>query len=275
MIRIISTLVCAFITSMLYAQHVWSPTGLQQSGGAYNTRFRHVFTTVHNQAALAGLPAATAGAYTERRFMLKALSLYTVTLAVPVPPGAFGITIQRFGSPDFNRQKLGFAYGRSLGNKVSIGLQADYLTVSMQQYGSAGTFTFEAGCLLHITPQLCAGFHVFNPPARQLDKTGQTDIPVVYTAGAGYEVSAAFLLSVEVIREAARAVTTRLMSQYRVIPEFSLQLGISTDPQLSGAGAGFSWRGLHIQLSGNYHPQLGLTPATAIVWQLKKKGTLP
>lgn len=275
MIRIISTLVCACISSMLYAQHVWSPTGPQQSGGVYSTHFRHVFNAVHNQAALAHLPELTAGAYTERRFMLKALSLYSIALAVPVPPGAFGITLQHFGSPEFNRRQLGFAYGRSLGSKVSVGLQADYLTVSMQQYGSAGTFTFEAGCLLHITPQLCAGFHVFNAPSRQLDNAGPEDIPVVYTAGAGYEVSAAFLLSVEVIREAARAITTRLMSEYRVVPALSLQLGLSTDPQLSSAGASFSWQGMRILLSGNYHPQLGLTPATAIVWQFKRKGTLP
>ncbi|HEY1167183.1 MAG TPA: hypothetical protein VGE90_18540 [Chitinophaga sp.] len=275
MIRIISTLVCAIIASMLYAQPVWLPTGPLPSGGAYSSQFQHVFTAMHNQAALAQLPALTAGAYTERRFMMKALSTYALALAAPVPPGAFGLTFVRFGSPVFYQQKLGLGYGRSLGDKLSIGLQADYLTVSMQQYGSAATLTFEAGCLLHITPQLHAGFHVFNPPARQLDKSGQEEIPVVYTAGAGYEVSSDFLLSVEVIRVTARAFTTRLMSEYRVMPQLSLQLGLSTDPQLSGAGASFSWEGLRIHLYGNYHPQLGITPATAIVWQLKQRKTLP
>jgi len=275
MIRIISTLVCAIISSMLYAQPVWSPAGPQPAGGAYSSQFQHVFTAMHNQAALGQLPALTAGAYTERRFMLKALSVYSLALAVPVPPGAFGLSFVRFGSPAFHQQKLGIAYGRSLGDKLSIGLQADYLAVSMQQYGSAGTLTFEAGCLLHITPQLHAGFHVFNPPARQLDKSGQEDIPVVYTAGAGYEVSDAFLLSAELIRESARSITTRLMSEYKVMAQLSLQLALSTDPQLSGAGIRFSWEGLHIHLYGNYHPQLGLTPATAIVWQLKQRGTLP
>jgi hypothetical protein len=275
MIRIISTLVCAIISSMLYAQPVWLPTGPQSTGGAYSSQFQDVFTVMYNQAALGHLPALTAGAYTERRFMLKALSMYALALAVPVPPGAFGLTFTRFGTTAFHQQKLGLAYGRSLGDKVSIGLQADYLAVSMQQYGSASTLTFEAGCLLHISPQLHAGFHVFNPPARQLDKSGQQDIPVVYTAGAGYEVSAAFLLSAELIRESARSITTRLMSEYKLIPQLSLQLALSTDPQLSGAGISFSWEGLRIHLYGNYHPQLGVTPATAIVWQLRKKETLP
>ncbi|WP_298732124.1 hypothetical protein [uncultured Chitinophaga sp.] len=275
MIRIISTLVCATIASCLYAQPVWLPTGPLPSGGTYSSQFRHVFTGMHNQAALAQLPALTAGAYTERRFMMKALSTYALALAIPAPPGAFGLTFVRFGAPLFYQQQLGLGYGRSLGDKVSIGLQADYLTLTMQQYGSAATFTFEAGCLLHITQQLYAGFHVFNPPARQLDKSGQQEIPVVYTAGLGYEASSAFLLSVEVIRETGQAFTTRVMSEYRLISQLSLQLGLATDPQLNGAGVSFSWEGLRIHLYGNYHPQLGITPATAVIWQLKKGTTLP
>lgn len=274
MIRIISTLVCTYCTSILYAQPVWIPTGPQLTGGAYSTRFQHVFTAMHNQAALAQLSTATAGVYTERRFMIGAAALHAVALALPVPPGAFGLSLQRFGFDAFNLQKLGFAYGRSLGTKVSIGIQADYLAVAMQQYGRAATFTFEAGCLLHITPQLHAGFHVFNPPGRQLDKAAQ-DIPVIYTAGAGYEASDAFLLSAEVIRESARPFTTRVTAVYRIIPQLFLQLGLSTDPQLSGAGIGFSWHQLYCALSGNYHPQLGFTPAAAIIWQSRKKDLLP
>jgi hypothetical protein len=259
---------------MLYAQPVWLPAGPQHTGGAYSTQFQHVFTAMHNQAALAQLSTATAGIYAERRFMLGAAGLYAVALALPVSSGAFGLALQRFGFDAFNLQKLGFAYGRSLGDKVSIGLQADYLSVAMQQYGRAATFTFEAGCLLHITQQLHAGFHVFNPPARQLDKAGQ-DIPVIYTAGAGYEVSNTFLLSVEVIRESARPFNTRIMAAYKATARFSLQLELSTDPALSGAGVGFSWQNLYCLLSGNYHPQLGVTPAATIIWQPERKELLP
>jgi hypothetical protein len=237
--------------------------------------FQHVFTALHNQAALAQLPTLSTGAYAERRFMLQATSLYAMALAVPTSSGTFGLSVQHFGYTAFNQQKLGIAYGRTLGSKVSIGLQVDYLAVSMQQYGRTSTVTFEAGCLFHITPQLHAGIHAFNPVARQLDKAGQQDIPVVYTAGAGYEVSGDFLLSAEVIKETDHSLTTRVMGEYRIIPQLSLQLGLSTDPQLSGGGVSFTWQTLRICLSGCYHPQLGITPAMAIIWQLKKKETLP
>jgi len=265
--RSIVTIVCALGIFTLHAQHVWLPGGPQQVGGTYSRQFQHVFSALHNQAALAALPAITAGAYAERRFMLKATSLYALGLAVPTASGTFGLSVRHFGYAAFNQQQLGIAYGRNLGSRVSIGMQVDYLGLSMQQYGRAGMVTFEAGCLFHITPQLHAGIHAFNPAAQQLDKSGRQDIPVVYTAGAGYEASGNFLLSAEVIHTTDRALTTRLMCEYRIVPQLSVQLGLSTDPQLSGGGVRFSWQSLHIYLSAHYHSQLGITPATAITWQ--------
>jgi hypothetical protein len=276
MTRFISTVVCTIGVSISHAQPVWLPAGPQQAGGAYSAQFQQVFTAMYNQAALAQLPAFTAGVFSERRFMLKETALHALTMALPVSAGAFGLSVQQFGFSAFRQQKLGIAYGRPLGARLSIGLQLDYLSTSMQQYGEAATITFEAGCLLHLTPQLHAGFHVFNPPARQLDRSGLQDLPVIYTAGVGYEVSGAFLLSAELVRENSRSLTTaRIMGEYRVLPRCSLQLGLSTDPQLSGGGFSFNWQNLRICLSGTYHPLLGITPATAIIWQSAKKGTLP
>ncbi len=269
------TVVCTLGKSLLCAQSVWLPAGPQQAVGAYSVQFQHVLTAQHNQAALAHLDEFTAGAYAERRFMLQALNLYMAAVALPTTSGTFGLFVQHFGYSAFQQQKLGFAYGRTLGSKVSIGLQADYLSMSMQQYGRAATVSFEAGCLLHITPQLHAGIHAFNPTGQQLYKDAKEAVPVVYSAGAGYEVSADFLLSAALIRENDRSLTTRLMCAYRVIPQLSLQLAIATDPQQSGGGIDFSWQALRLFISGSYHPQLGISPATAIVWQLQHKNQLP
>lgn len=255
---------------MAYAQSVWLPVNPARMAGAYSRQFQHVFTTLHNQAALAHMPAAAAGIYAERRFLLQATGLYAFAAALPSRSGTFGLSVQQFGYSAFNQRKLGLAYGRPLGRYVSIGLQADYLSLSIQQYGRAGVVTFEGGCLLHITPQLHAGIHVFNPAGLQLEKGGQRDVPVVYTAGAGYEVSDGFLLSAEVIREDMQPLVTRFMCEYRIAARLALQLGLSTDPQQSGAAVSFDVAHLRICLSGSYHPQLGITPGASIVWQQKE-----
>lgn len=221
---------------------------------------------MQNQAALAYIPVLSAGVSTERMFMLKALSLHTLTLALPVSSGTFALNLQQAGFSAYHQQQAGIAYGRKLGNKLSIGIQIDYLSKTIQQYGRADAVTFELGCLLHITPQLHVGLHTFNPALRTL---GHEQLPVIYTAGAGYEVAENFLISTSITQEDDAAPVTKFMCEYRIIPQLSLQLGLSPDPQFSNAAACFTLNRLRIFLSATHHPQLGFTPTISIVWQLK------
>lgn len=217
---------------------------------------------MQNQAALAYIPVISAGVSTERMFMLKELSMHTVTLVVPVSSGAFACSLQQAGYSAYRQQQAGFAYGRTLGSKLSIGMQIDYLSKAIQQYGQTDAVTFELGCLLHITPQLHVGLHTFNP-------VGQT-LPVIYTVGAGYEMSDNFLISTSITQEDDATPVSKFMCEYRIIPQLSLQLGLSPDPEFSSAAVSFSLRTMRIFLSATHHPQLGFTPNTSIVWQLKK-----
>ncbi|SFD10960.1 hypothetical protein SAMN05518672_101518 [Chitinophaga sp. CF118] len=255
-------------TLLSCAQPVLLSTEKQLYPGTYSRHFQQVFTAMQNQAALAYIPVLSAGVSTERRFMLKALSMHTVTLALPVPPGTFAFTLQQAGYSAYHQQQMGVAYGRKLGNKLSIGMQVDYFSKAIRQYGRADAVTFELGCLLHITPQLHAGLHAFNPVAGKL---GNEPMPVIYTAGLGYEVSDAFLISAAVIQQDDATPATSIMCEYRIIPQLSLQLGLSPDPQFSSAAASFTLGSMRIFLSATHHPQLGFTPTTSIIWHLKKK----
>lgn len=262
--KLFVSIVCTTCSAFLCAQPVWLSAQKQQYAGTYSRNFQQVFTAMQNQAALAYLPVLSAGVSTERMFMLKALSIHTVTLVVPVSSAAFALNLQRSGFSAYHQEQAGIAYGRKLGDKLSIGMQIDYLSKAIQQYGRADVLTFELGCLLHITSQLHVGLHTFNPALRSL---GTESLPVIYTAGAGYEVSANFLISTSVIQEDDAAPVAAFMCEYRIIPQLSLQLGLSP---ASNATACFTLNNMRIVLSATHHPQLGFTPNTSIVWQLKK-----
>jgi hypothetical protein len=244
------------------AQSLWLSAEKQQYAGTYSRHFQQTFSAMQNPAALAYI-TASAGVNTERRFMLKALSIHTAVVTLPVPPGAFAFNIQQAGYNAYRQQQIGFAYGRQLGNKISIGMQVDYLANTIQQYGSTSTITFELGCLLHITSQLHAGLHVFNPTARKL---GDEPLSVIYTAGLGYEVSTEFIISTAVVQVNDETPVAKVMCEYRIVPQLSLQLGTSP----TNAAASFTVGSMRIFLSASHHPQLGFTSNTSIVWQLKK-----
>jgi len=261
------SIVCTTCSALSCAQPVWLSAEKQQYPGTYSRNFQQVFTAMQNQAALAYIPVISAGVSTERMFMLKELNMHTITMVVPVSSGAFACSLQQVGYRAYRQQQAGFAYGRKLGSKLSIGMQIDYLSKTIQQYGRADAITFELGCLLHITPQLHVGLHTFNPVPH---KAGGEPLPVIYTAGIGYEVSDNFLISTAVMQEDDATTVTKFMGEYRIIPQLSLQFGLSPDPQFSSAAVSFSLRKMRIFLSATHHPQLGFTPNTSIVWQLKK-----
>lgn len=265
--KLFVSIVCITCSALSCAQPVWLSVEKQQYAGTYSRNFQQVFTAMQNQAALAYIPVLSAGVSTERMFMLKALSMHTATLVLPVSSGTFACSLQQAGYSAYRQQQAGIAYGRKLGNKLSIGMQVDYLSKVIQQYGRTDAVTFELGCLLHITPQLHVGLHTFNPVPHKLS---DEPLPVIYTAGAGYEVSDNFLISISVMQEDDATPVAKFMCEYRIIPQLSLQLGLSPDPQFSSAAAGFTLRTMRIFLSATYHPQLGFTPNTSIVWQLKK-----
>jgi hypothetical protein len=262
--KLFVSIVCTTCSAFSCAQPVWLSAQKPQYAGTYSRNFQQVFTAMQNQAALAYLPALSAGVSTERMFMLKALSRHTVTLVLPVSSGAFAFNLQQAGFSAYHEQQGSIAYGRKLGNKLSIGMQIDYLSKAIQLYGRADAVTFELGCLLHITPQLHVGLHAFNPA---LNTLGDEPLPVIYTAGAGYEVSDNFIISTAVIQEDDAAPVAAFMCEYRIIPQLSLQLGLSP---ASSATVSFTLNNMHIFLSATHHPQLGFTPNTSIVWQLKK-----
>lgn len=269
--KIIATIACTLCTAVICAQLAWLSVDKQPFAGTYSRNFQQLLTAIQNQAALAYIPVVTVGVSTEQRFLLKAISTHAAAMAFPVKHGGFGVHLQQSGYADYKRQAIGLGYGRTLGNRCSIGLQFDYLRKSIPQYTNAATLVFELGCLFHLTPQLHMGFHSFNPAAGRSRQLGNDKVPAIYSAGIGYEIGPDFLLSVSVTDNADAGTFTKVMCEYRVIKQLSLQLGMSTDPQLSNAAVGLILRQLYILLSATYHPQLGLTPAISLVWQLKQQ----
>jgi hypothetical protein len=269
--KIIATIVCTLCTIVICAQLVWLSVDKQPFAGTYSRNFHQLLTALQNQAALAYIPVVTAGVSTERRFLLKAISTHTAAVALPVRHGGFGLHLQQSGYTDYRRQAIGLAYGRTLGSRFSIGMQVDCLSKVIPQYTSASTLVFELGCLMHLTPQLHMGLHAFNPAGGSFQRLDKEKVPAIYRAGLGYEVTPSFLLTASVIHETDAAIVTKVICEYRVIKQLSLHLGMGTDPQLNSAAIGISLRQLYLLLSASHHPQLGITPATAIVWQLKQQ----
>jgi hypothetical protein len=162
--------------------------------GAYSNKQQDVFSFMNNQAALAGVKSIGAGVYGERRFMLAENSSYALAAAFPTTKGNFGINLNYSGFKNFNENKIGLAYARSLGSKLDVGIQFNYYGYSIPTYGNASAINFEAGAIMHFSEKLSGGIHVYNPVGGKLGKTGDEKLASAYKFGLGYDASEMQLL---------------------------------------------------------------------------------
>jgi hypothetical protein len=259
-----------FLTIHSPAQTIHSPVkpGYIQFG-AYSRNFSDVFSFVSNQAALSSLKQGGAGVYSGRRFFLKELNLSTLAIAVPVKNGGIGFQAIYFGFSDYSESQLGIAYAKKLGSLVDIGVQFNYYMVRISGYGNAGAVNFEIGMLFHPTEKFHLGFHVYNPAGGGMGKNSNEKLASIYQAGMGYEVSDQLFLSTEIVKEENKPVNINAGLQYVFAGTFFMRAGIATQPASPFAGAGLRWKLFRLDITVDYHPQLGFSPGLLLICHFK------
>ena len=237
---------------------------------AYSTKQTDPFSFTGNQAALAKTNSAGVGIYGERRFLLAENSLFGIAATVPTKLGNFGLQVNYAGFQNFNEQKAGLAYGKSLGDKVDIGIQFNYYGYKIPAYQNGSSVNFEGGAIFHFSEKLNAGIHVYNPVGGTIDKTNNEKLAAVYKFGLGYDASEDFYVSTEIVKEEDQPINVTGGFQYRFKQQFFTRAGFRSDNNTGYAGVGFLYNKLRIAVAASFHPQLGVSPALLLIYNFKE-----
>lgn len=202
--------------------------------------------------------------------MLQDLNQYSGILTLPTNSGTFALQADYFGFSGMNENQLGLAYGRSLSSKMDVGVKFNYHTIKVAGYGNAYAINFEAGTILHLTEQLRAGFHVYNPFSSKFSKSNTEKLPAIFKTGLGYEASDKVFVSTEIIKQEDEPVNVNVGLQYNLQQKVLLRAGISTANTNSFAGVGIYFGNLRLDVNAAYHPQLGFTPGLLLLYNFKK-----
>ena len=264
--RILLIHLAIFLLNITDGQSLRQPISAIYLGlGAYSMHQGDVFSFVNNQAALAQIKNATAGVYGENRFMMAATSMYSAAVAIPSNRGNFGMNLMYAGFKNFNEYQMGLAYARSLGSAVDIGVQFNYYGYRIPSYINTSTLTVEFGTLFHLTDQLNAGFHIYNPIGAKMLKSDE-QLAAVYKMGFGYDVSKLFLIAAELVKEENSFVNLNAGIQYQMVKQLFVRIGISSASASSYGGVGICWNNMRLDISGSYHPQLGWSPGLLVIF---------
>ncbi|MBS1753583.1 MAG: hypothetical protein JST34_05995 [Bacteroidetes bacterium] len=266
------SLLCLILLQQSYAQSLRYSLSMPYVGlGAYSSKQADVFSFTNNQAALAKAKTAGVGIFGERRFMLEETSIYGLALALPTKNlGNFGVMLNYSGFTNFNENKAGLAYARSLGKMVDIGVQFNYYGYRIPSYGNASAINFEAGALVHLTEKLNAGVHVYNPVGGKLGKEGDEKLASSYQLGLGYDASDNFYFSAEMVKEEDKEVNVIGGIQYHFKKQFFARAGFMSETGSGFAGLGLAWNNFRFDIAASYHPQLGFSPGLMLLYNFKK-----
>jgi hypothetical protein len=191
--------------------------------------------------------------------------MYSTAVAIPSSHGNFGVNLLYAGFKNFNEYQLGLAYARNLGSVVDVGVQFNYYGYRIPVYSNVSLVTFEMGAMFHLTDQLNAGIHIYNPVGGKILKSDE-QLAAVYKMGLGYDVSKLLLIAAEMVKEENSLVNLNAGIQYQMAKQFFVRVGISSATASSYGGVGICWNNMRLDISGSYHPQLGWSPGLLLLF---------
>ncbi len=229
------------------------------------------FWSVHNnQAGMAYYKKIAAGLYYENRFLLKETGLKCLSVVIPVKKaGVFGLNVSNFGFNLYNESKIGLAYAMAFSERISAGVQLDYIYSHMgDNYGNIGLLTFEVGLRAKIYKELVLAVHVFNPANLRLVKGNSEHIPLIYKIGLSYSFADKALIATEVEKDMNFKPVFKAGAEYKVARPVCLRIGIATNPMSYSFGVGFEFYKFKLDISASRHPQLGFSPQASLIYEI-------
>jgi hypothetical protein len=183
----------------------------------------------------------------------------------PDARSGLGIELQRAGLDAYIEQQFRAAYGRRLGEKILLGVHAQYLRVSAQEYGAVGGISGGLSMLAEPMPRCWFGARLQHPLGAQL--AGRR-LPARLQLGAAWRSSDAFLLLLETDKELERPAQVKVGAEYAPNAAARIRLGIRGAPTRTAFGIGFRLKnGVSLDAGAEWHPNLGLTTAFMVSWQ--------
>lgn len=220
----------------------------------------------HNQAALGFEKNISAIFAYESRYFLKEYAHMSVGIVVPSGIGSFGAGFWQFGSGIYKENKVGLAFSRTFGEKISAALQFNYFSATIPENRNPySTFTIESGMIFRFSEKVSGGLHVFNPLMAKLNMPGlMQKLPWIIRVGEVWYISRQILWSVEAEKVETHSWIIKSGFEYKPHPLFCVRAGVFGPSFQPSGGAGFYFGKFVFDIGFHYHGNLGFSPVTSL-----------
>jgi hypothetical protein len=267
--KISVSVLAIFLFSSAFAGDPWFfSAGAGETGMSHSCVMKPGFwSAFHNQATLPFNNSLSFGVNYENRFNISELGTRTAGLIVPAGKACLAGLYSHFGYSDFRRQMAGLACGLKFSQKISGGIQIDYLTEKATgEYSKRQSLTFEAGIFIIPSEKIRIGLHLFNPVPGSLRKSF---LPSSIRAGAGIYLSKVLFAGAEVQMISERDPVVRMGLDYETLKHLWFRGGFSSENTSFSFGFGYQLKFVQIDLGFATHEKLGITSSASLIFKIK------
>jgi hypothetical protein len=228
------------------------------------------FSVFHNQASIAWIRQVTIGIDYRQPYLLEGFSERSLAAVIPTPVSNFAFAIQQKGIQGYNESRFGFTMAKTLGKRISAGLQFNYFLVDFPEQGSSrGAFLVEFGLLFQTTNNTTIGLHIFNPARASVESLNlKSNLPVSATTGISLKPSSNLLFVSAIAYCADNPLNIMAGIEYQFSESFFLRGGLSGKPVRHSAGLGYRFRFFNVDVAFVHHETLGYTPSISMLLNL-------
>ncbi len=258
-----------FLFSSAFAGDPWIfSAGAGETGTGHSCVMKPGFwSAFHNQAMLPFNNSLSFGVNYENRFNISELGTRTAGLIVPAGKACLAGVYSHFGYSDFRRQAAGLACGLKLSERISGGIQIDYLAEKASgEYYERQLLTVEAGIFVLPNEKIRIGVHLFNPVPGSLRKSF---LPSSIRAGAGIYLSKMLFAGAEIQMITGREPVVRMGLEYETLKNLWFRGGFSSENTSFSFGFGYQVKFVRIDLGFATHEKLGVTSSASLIFKIK------
>ncbi|SFG76464.1 hypothetical protein [Pedobacter insulae] len=252
-----------FSTPLVFAQS--QQGGRLAAMGNNGAAVKDIWGTSTNPASISELKVPALQLNYEKHFLADDLSSAALAFVFPCNRYSFGINIQRYGIPEFSTIKTGLIVAKQFGQKLSIGLRANYHQIKISNYGTTKGISVDIGVFFQLNEKLFVGAYI-NNPSQESYNTRVINIAVLTSAhiGLAYQTSAKVLIATTLSKELDLPWNVAMGIDYQLIKSLSIRSGVSVAPFKHHIGIGLS--SLHFLTDVTFikDPNLGYSPQITI-----------
>jgi hypothetical protein len=227
-------------------------------GGSYVGLADDVWAIFFNAGGLTQLTRKEVSfLYVPEQFGLKELSCSAGAFAFPTGVGVIGFAGRRYGF-DLYREFTGtISYANTLSN-VGIGFNLNYHSLSIKNYGSAGTVGIDIGILAPVFDQVRLGVSAKNINAPTIGSSRER-LPQIFSTGIAYSAIEDLSIMLDYQKELGFDPSPRAGFEYRMADVVAIRGGVSDEPTEYSGGIGIKLSIFQIDYAYSSHQDLGAT----------------